>query len=351
MSREAVSDSVGKIRWHMPTAEMGINHVPFSELSAADLERDLLRRAVAGEQVLLLGARGAGKTSVLTGALGPLADLPGGLAAIRISVLLASEDTLSEPLEFCRYLLQQVEQWADPTAQLARQDIERLQRATAAREATQSGGFRLNLGLSIPLHMVNAAAAAEISTRARTLHRDLNAPALAAGMRGMLQAFGGQGISPFFVFEDADQWTSLDGDATSSQRVAERFFRLVVQWLAREGNVGFLVSVRDDYTSFGGYQEARSLMSEVRVPRLPAPAHAIGVIIDRRLEQEGVPHRHSDVFTDTAMVALGEVYSEALDMRAALKVASFAVDLTQARSGVMVTDENVRAAERQAAVQ
>ena len=348
MSRAAVEACAGLVQWHMSLPATGLHHVPLTELTGRDVEAELVRHASAGGRVLLLGPRGAGKTSLVAGALGPLADLPDGLAVIHVSVLMADARTLTDPLAFCVYLLQQVEQWAAPIDVISPQELTRLREATAAEAVVERGGGSLRLDAGVPLGVVNPQLGFELAGRVRQLHRQLNPARLNAAVEAMLRAFGERGLAPFFTFDDADQWTAR-GRESAADRVAEAFFGRVVQWLARSANVGFLVAVRDDYRELPGYREARDVMAELHVPRLARPAEALGRIVDRQLELAGVAHRHGDLFTPAALERLGARYSERADIRATLKLAAYSLNVALEVAADAVDRREVEAAARQAA--
>jgi hypothetical protein len=348
VSRAAVEACAGLVQWHMSLPATGLHHVPLAELAGRDVETELVRHATAGGRVLLVGPRGAGKTSLVAGALGPLADLPDGLAIIHVSVLMADARTLTEPLGFCVYLLQQVEQWAAPIDVLSAQDLARLRAATVAETVTERGAGALRVDAGVPLGVVNPQLGFELAGRVRQLHRQLNPARLNAAVDAMLRAFAERGLAPFFTFDDADQWTAR-GHESATDRVAEAFFGRVVQWLARSANVGFLVAVRDDYRHLPGYREARDVMDELPVPRLANPAEAIARIVDRQLELAGVAHRHVDLYTAAALDRLGARYSETSDIRSTLKLAAYAVNVALEVAADVVDRREVEAAARQAA--
>ncbi|HYX84977.1 MAG TPA: hypothetical protein VE777_08400 [Gaiellales bacterium] len=344
MSIEAVQAAVNCLPWHSAVAEMGLAHVPLAEIAQDDLERDLARRAAAGERLLLLGPRGSGKSSAVAAALGPLADLPENLVVIHIPILVATASILTEPLEFCQYLLGQVEQWAAPTGMLSDRDLRLLQAAAADDVVVTRGGQGLHLGVGVPLNAVRPEVGADLRSRVTQIRSSLNGPTLAASFDAMLRAFGGLDMSPFFCFDDADQWTALDGRPDSL--VAEPFFRRVIGWLARNAMVGFLVSVRDDYRALPGYHEAVDLMTELHIPPLHDPPAALDRIITRRFELEELSSTSADVFAADAIMLLAEAYEDARDLRRTLKLASFAIHSAADRGADLVGSADITAARR-----
>ena len=330
-------------RPHEP--EMSGYHVPLSRLARSPVEQHIRRLVSREERVLLVGPMGSGKTSLTAAVFSPFApEVVTGLAPIRIPVLLAGQREMVDPAEFCRMLMKTVAEWAAPTSRIPERDVKRIRQRTARSRVSQSGGSELRLGIGAPLHLVQAEAGVTLGRQVRSIHDTIDASSLDAGWREMLSAFGAAQLVPFFVIDDADQWSRALGDADAA-RVTNDFFGRVVQWLARTGECGFLVAVRDSQRALRGSSEViGQFMHVVEMPELADPPAALGAILDRRLSEAGIDVSHADVFDGPAVAMLADVYAQRRDLRTTLRVAEDAVDLAYDAGAEIVTAEAVSAA-------
>jgi hypothetical protein len=177
----------------------------------------------------------------------------------------------------------------------------------------------------VPVQHVPVEVGVELRTAAVEIHDGLNATNVQNEIDGLVGAFDEQDREPFFVIDESDTWNSLSG-IPDALDIARDFYGKVVNWLARDFDCGFLVAAHNEYVSVAAYGKVAELIRELRIPELPDPAKAVAMIVDRRLSEFQVEATHGDVFDDSALVMLGDVYGETYDMRRTLRVAAFAVE-------------------------
>ena len=84
-------------------------HVPFDDLLGEErTERELRKAAEASGRIALVGAMGAGKSSVLSYALTPSE----GFAPLPISVAPESDETVTDPGRFAQHVVRVISTWA-----------------------------------------------------------------------------------------------------------------------------------------------------------------------------------------------------------------------------------------------
>lgn len=328
MSHSAIAAAAAAdaLRWTPTTNQLGLLHVPFDELTGAPtVERRLIDEAARRGKVLLIGPSGCGKSSTIAGVFGPMSDgLPRQIVPIRVPILLASADNITQPLGFARHLLQHVAAWSEHVLS----DSARAAAAEAAgdRRTRSAGGGEFSAQVGLPFHGIPVEAGVSIRRAATEIEESLSPTTVGNAVTQLVGAFDELALEPFFVIDDADTWTSFSG-LPDPEAVARAFYGGVVNWMARDFEVGFVIVAHEEYEQISAYSQVAQLVRQLQIPRLPEPASALAQIVDRRLADRELGTSHTDVFEVSALDALATRYLATLDIRRTLQLAALAVDL------------------------
>jgi hypothetical protein len=282
-------------------AELHDMHVPFDQLSGSrSCEQALLAGLLAGDRIALLGASGAGKSSVVAHTLGPLVE---GIFPITVPVYPEPAKVVGNTTEFVAHLVRTISRMlAGGRSSLARpaQQIER--RATGVTDRTRS--HRFTAGFQ------TAGIGPEL---AYELERAVNEPAPTAGQvldqgRQILDLVAGDGLVPILILDDTDRWSVAARPEIA--QIRRDFFLTVPRLLAEDLGAPAVIAVHPEYLQDPGYQAAQGfLTSTIRVPPVPSAA-AVGTVLGRRVElARGAETAISEVLTADALEVLYAHYS------------------------------------------
>ncbi|MDQ3849562.1 MAG: hypothetical protein M3296_02960 [Actinomycetota bacterium] len=279
-------------------------HVPFDELLGQErTERALQLAAEAVGRIALVGAMGAGKSSVLAYTLTPAR----GFAALPISVAPESEQTVTDPARFAQHVVRVTSTWAAGVEMLAHDERDELLRAVADRRILPSRTQQVRAGIALQLPWL---AKGEL---ARDIRRELE-PAMEVDrsavehlqvLRRLTRLIRAIELEPLLVIDDSDRW--LRGGEPRVDLVGA-FFGRVVRELA-ELEVGFAVAIHEHYLELPEYRETTPglLNARVDVPKLTSEEQ-LAAILDRRIRAFTGEGGSSDVFDPEALARLWQFY-------------------------------------------
>lgn len=249
-----------------PESELGGLHVPFDELTGDRRYELVLSETVRrGERVALIGASGAGKSSVTAHVLHPYLD---DAVPIRVRVGEEDDSVPSHGAAFARHLVHTVATFLDQHDQA---------NGTAAAKLDEKAGGHVSkrskkLGLTVPTPWLqNAALTYELG--------GVVAPANVSGQdivgvaQQTLQLFMSAGLRPVLVLDDTDHWLvrpSLPDPAP----LRAGFFGNVVRLIAEQlSDAGAVIAVHHSYLTDPNYQAATEFLHRtITLPPVPDAA-------------------------------------------------------------------------------
>ena len=284
-------------------------HVPFDELTGArTCERALDAALRREERVALVGASGAGKSSVAAWVLGPLVE---GLAPVPVPVALERTEVAVDPVAFAAHLVRVVARYVAQT--LPKQGG---RAAEHARAASPRGPVRRTRKVSVAPEWMAARVELAYELGAAT---EVVAPASGEVLeqaRQVLELIGGEGLTPVLVLDDTDAWLRASW-LPDAEAARAGFFGRVIRVLAEELGATAVVAVHDSYLAEPAYRAAAGFLdTTVRVPELPGRA-AVARILERRAELVLTARRSpvwsglDSVVTDGAVERLHDHYRQA----------------------------------------
>ncbi len=305
--------------------------MPFDDLTGNPaVERELGYWAERGGRVALIGESGAGKSSVMAAVLGAFSErVSDSIVPIRVPVEVAGPEAVRTIAGFGRHVVNHVLKRAAPEV-LNAGEQESLEREVADLEhrigRRRRAGFSLGLGRLLP---VDPRLSADLTGAATDIERQVGSGDVVAALIRMVELFRARGQEPFFVFDDTDHWLRLPGQEQAAQETATDFFSNNVQMLTREVDCGFVLAVHGTYVDeVPAYAYVAQSLEAIEVPVLADSATAIDRIVQRRMDVDGLGLSVTDVFDADSLDALGEVYSDAPDLRRVMSVAGLAVRKT-----------------------
>jgi len=296
-------------------------HVPFDELtSSSSVEAELGHWLARRGRVALIGASGSGKSSALAWALDRHA--PENLAALRIPIALADDDTVQTPEGFARHVIRRVIAAArleeNETAELRARAADTIRRRS--NERRRSRRFGLHAGV------VSGELARELSQSGGEFDEQIRGGEVVEGLQRLIELFRARDTEPLLVLEDTDTWIARPHDQLPAQ-LAEAFFARNVRMLASELNCGFIMAVHTTYLDLPAYREVASRLERIRIPELPHPETDLARIVGRRLDVAGLGFTLEEVFDSAALAVLAGIYEDLPDIRRAISTAAGAIRL------------------------
>lgn len=312
----------------LPFEQLEAYHVPFDELTGtSSVERELSYWAARGGRVALIGASGAGKSSVMAGVLGAFSEwVPPQIVPVRVPVELAGPEAIRTTAGFGRHLVRHVLKRAAPEA-LSADERSSIERDTADLEhrigRRRRAGFSVGLGRLLP---VDVGLGGDLTGAATDIDRQVSSGDVVAALVRLVELFRARRLEPFFVFDDTDHWLRLPGQEHDAEALATDFFANNVQMLTREVDCGFVLAVHTAYVEkVPAYARVAASLEPIELPTLGDAREAIERIVQRRLDVDSLHVAASDVFDPDSLAALGDVYADAPDLRLVISVAALAV--------------------------
>jgi hypothetical protein len=314
--------------------DLGAYHVPFDELTATSSVEARLGEAVRnGERVAVVGDSGAGKSSLVSHVLGPMAE---GVAPLVVPVRTLEGDA-ARPDRVADELLVTVPHYLERIGRLGATDMP----AGSTRRVTAHEDYSGGLRLALPwLH----------GELARDLGRqvavDVPIPltAKANALRAAFDRIAADGLQPIIVFDDTDRWLGTSDEAT-----VEGFFTESLRWLT-DLPVAVVVATHHAYVPDRQTRRRRLEFAPTRIEIPPLPGSgALAEVLARRVERNCVdsPFAGSatgDVFKDQALGALLQDYPTPDSLRQVMLLCYASVRYAINEEAERVTADHVAAA-------
>lgn len=227
-------------------------HVPFdSLLDDQRVEQRLQDAAQAVERFAVVGAMGAGKSSVLSYTLTPARSF----ATLPISVSPESDETVTDPGSFAQHVVRVISTWAEEVEMLP---------ANSATSCCTRWPTAARFALQLPW-LVKGEVARDIRRElepATTLER--SAVEHLETLKRLTRLIRAIELEPLLVIDDSDRWLRR-GEPRGE--IVGAFFGRVVRELA-ELEVGFAVAVHENYLELPEYRETTpgALSARIDVP-------------------------------------------------------------------------------------
>lgn len=298
-------------------------HVPFdSLLDDQRVEQRLQDAAQAIERIAVVGAMGAGKSSVLSYTLTPAR----GFATLPISVSPESDETVTDPGSFAQHVVRVISTWAEEVEMLSGEQRDELLHAVADSRALPSRATQTHAGIALQLPwLVKGEVARDIRREvepATTLER--SAAEHLETLKRLTRLIRAIELEPLLVIDDSDRWLRR-GEPRGE--IVGAFFGRVVRELA-ELEIGFAVAVHENYLELPEYRETTPgvLSSRIDVPRLTAGAQ-LEKILDHRVRAFAGTGSASEILDAEALARLWEFHGADgnQSLRTTLQIAHTAV--------------------------
>jgi hypothetical protein len=298
-------------------------HVPFDQmLGDGRVEHALREAAAAAERIAVVGAMGAGKSSVLSYAL----TAPNGFAALPISVAPESDETVTDPGAFAQHAVRVISTWAAEVEMLSGDARDELLRAVADSQVLPSLSKQTHAGIALQLPwLVKGELARDIRRELEpAIELERSAVEHLEALKRLARLIRAIELEPLLVIDDSDRWLRR---GEPRPEIVGAFFGRVVRELS-ELEIGFAVAVHEHYLRLPEYREATPgvLSARIDVPRLTA-AEQLNEIIDHRIRAFVGDGRASEILDPEAMERLWEFYSSDANqsLRVTLQIAHTAV--------------------------
>lgn len=298
--------------------QLGELHVPFDQLTGRDDCEGRLEQALRQRQrVALIGASGAGKSSVTAHVLGPLVE---GLAPIPVPIALERPEISTDPVAFAAHLTGLIRQWIHDARPRLEGPAQRL------RPGKPRGGKTHKVSIAPQWLGAKLELAYELGVRSQEV--PTTGQQTISQARELLELVDEDDLVPVIVLDDTDRW--LDNHwQPDNPLVRAGFFGRIVRMLAEEFGTAAVVAVHRTYLADPAYRDnAAFLTPEIYIPAVPSPA-GVGQILQRRVdlvsEHDGAV---ANVLTMDALEVVYEHYAEEPNVRTRLlRVVSEALPL------------------------
>lgn len=279
-------------------------HVPFDELlGEARTERALQEAAEAAGRIALVGAMGAGKSSVLSYTLTPAR----GFAPLPISVAPESDETVTDPGRFAQHVVRVISTWAAEVELLSEAQRDELLRAVADRRVLGGRSRQTHAGISMQLPWLAKGQVARDIRRELEPTTELGRSAVEhlEALRRLTHVIRAIELEPLLLIDDSDRWLRR---GTPRAEIVGAFFGRVVRELA-ELETGFAVAVHEGYLELAEYRESATgaLNTRVDVPRLTDEGQ-LARILDHRVRAFTGEGSVSEILDSKALTGLWRFY-------------------------------------------
>ncbi|MGD8486990.1 MAG: hypothetical protein PVH07_10165, partial [Chloroflexota bacterium] len=309
-------------------------HVPFDELTDTTSVEARLGEAVrSGERVAVMGDSGAGKSSLVSHVLGPMAE---GVAPLVVPVRTLDRDA-ARPERVADELLATVPHYLERIGRLGDTDM----LAGATRHVTAREDYSGGLRLALP--WLQGELARDLG---RQVEVDLPIPlgAKADALRAAFDRIARDGLQPIIVFDDTDRWLGTSDEAT-----VEGFFTESLRWLT-DLPVSVVVATHHAYVPDHETRRRRLAFVPTRIDIPPLPGSgALAEVLARRVDRNCVDTPFagsgtSDVFEDEALGALLQDYPAPDSLRQVMLLGYASVRFAINEEAERVTADHVAAA-------
>lgn len=317
--------------------ELGWYHVPFQDLTGtAPIEDTLLAASRRRERIAIVGESGSGKSSLINGALGPLAP---DIAPVVVPVAAEPRTTIGEPRSMFSLIGSAIVRHAreagavsDRRADDVLAETTEDRRVGRAPERARRYGFGV-LGANVSADVTKQFQ--EQPTVPRSAHEVL---ATVAQMMAMLRDPGE--MVPVLVFDDTDRWL---GEADLTTR--REFFGRMLPSL-RELPCSLVVAIHRRYLTDDDLRAdiERALEGRINIPRLPG-VDAMSAVLGARTQA----HCEIDVgnvISPSGLDRIFEIYEAGLrhELRGVLKTMHVALAEACDAGADRITDRHIDAA-------
>lgn len=284
--------------------QLGDLHVPFDELLGTRTCEHALDRALRHRhRVALVGASGTGKSSVVEHVLGPLVE---GLAPMRIPISMERPQIATDPVEFSRHLVTQIQHWIRSTQPT---------RDSRARQITGTNPSQRTQKFSIAPAWMEARVELAYELKQATAETPQTAFQTMEQARQLIELCASDDLTPVIVLDDTDRWLSTSWQP-DGQAVRGAFFGRVVRVLAEELNTAAIVAVHPTYLNDPDYQAANGFLdTTLTVPALPNPAAATNILQRRAAIALGTNIDANDIIDTPATVTIFTRYTQTPNVR------------------------------------
>lgn len=279
-------------------------HVPFDELTGSRTCEHALARALRhGHRVALVGASGAGKSSVVEHTLGPLVE---GLAPMRVPIAMERPAIATDPVEFSRHLVALIRHWISGSLPA---------REGRARQIAGSGRGQRTQKFSLAPAWMEAKVELAYELSQATGQTPQTGGEVIEQARQLMELITGDDLSPVIILDDTDRWMASSWQP-DSQAVRAAFFGRVVRILAEELDTSAVVAVHPTYLDDPDYRAAAGFLdTTLIVPEIPN-ADAAATILTRRASLAlGRGVDRDDILEPAAIEAVFDRYATAPNVR------------------------------------
>lgn len=281
-------------------------HVPFDDLLGDEkTERELRKAAEASGRIALVGAMGAGKSSVLSYALTPSE----GFAPIPISVAPESDETVTDPGRFAQHVVRVISTWAAEVEMLTPEQRDELLRSVAEGRVMSARSKQTHAGLSLQLPWIVK------GELARDIKRDL-APAVEVersaveyldALKRLMRLIRTIELQPVLIIDDSDRWLRR-GEPRPD--IVGAFFGRIVRELA-ELETSLAIAVHEHYISLDEYRDntVGVINTRIDVPELTEEGQ-LTRILDHRVQVMGGGEASAEILDAEGLARLWQFYAD-----------------------------------------
>jgi energy-coupling factor transporter ATP-binding protein EcfA2 len=277
-------------------------HVPFDSLTGTPrCERTLDAALRRGERVALVGASGAGKSSVIEWTLGPLVE---HLAPLPIPVALEDPEVAINPVEFAGHLVRTVARYVSYALPAYDEEArEMVEHTTPTMPARRRRGRLSRITVAPGWMGAKVELTAELASTSEPPAPTRTGAEVIEQAQRILELIAAHDLLPVLVFDDTDKWLLVDAVPEAAGFVTA-FFGRVVRLLADELPAAAVLAVHEHYLELPGYRAAAGFLeTTIHVPPLPDAgalgrilAHRIGLVTELPAEQFVAPEAVDALF-------------------------------------------------------